>query len=62
MFVLTGTGIGRGIAIGRALIWDRSRSAIPNYRLQKNEINQEISRFSHAIALVRSELKHVQDN
>ena len=62
MFTLTGTGIGRGIAIGRALIWDRSRSAIPNYRLQKNEINQEISRFSHAIALVRSELKHVQDN
>ena len=55
MFVLTGTGIGRGIAIGRALIWDRSRSAIPNYRLQKNEINQEISRFSHAIALVRSD-------
>ena len=62
MFALTGTSIGRGIAIGRALIWDRSRSAIPNYRLQKHEINQEISRFSHAIALVRSELKHVQDN
>ena len=61
MFALNGTGIGRGVAIGRALIWDPSRGSVPRYHLDPAKIDQEINRFSHAIALVRSELKHVQD-
>ena len=61
MYSLHGTGIGRGVAIGTALIWDQNRSAIPMHRLAAAEIDKEIARFTHAIALVRSELKRVQD-
>ncbi len=61
MYSLHGTGIGRGVAIGTALIWDQNRSAIPMHRLAAANIDKEIARFTHAIALVRSELKRVQD-
>jgi len=61
MYSLHGTGIGRGVAVGTALIWDQNRSAIPTHRLAAAEIDKEIARFTHAIALVRSELKRVQD-
>ncbi len=61
MYSLHGTGIGRGVAIGTALIWDQNRSAIPMHRLAAAQIDKEITRFTHAIALVRSELKRVQD-
>ncbi len=61
MYSLHGTGIGRGVAIGTALIWDQNRSAIPMHRLAAADIDKEIARFTHAIALVRSELKRVQD-
>lgn len=61
MYSLHGTGIGRGVAVGTALIWDQNRSAIPMHRLAAAEIDKEIARFTHAIALVRSELKRVQD-
>ncbi len=60
MYSLHGTGIGRGVAIGTALIWDQNRSAIPMHRLAAAQIDKEITRFTHAIALVRSELKRVQ--
>ena len=61
MYSLHGTGIGRGVAIGTALIWDQNRCAIPMHRLAAADIDKEIARFTHAIALVRSELKRVQD-
>ncbi|MEK9940933.1 MAG: phosphoenolpyruvate-utilizing N-terminal domain-containing protein, partial [Gammaproteobacteria bacterium] len=61
MYTLHGTGIGRGIAMGHALIWDQEQSAIPMHHLDHSQVDSEIGRFSHAISLVRSELRRVQD-
>ena len=61
MYTLHGTGIGRGIAMGHALIWDQEQSTIPMHHLDQSQVDSEIGRFSHAISLVRSELRRVQD-
>jgi len=62
MLALSGTGIGRGIAIGYALVLDKSQNEVPQFQIDANRVDQEVSRFNEAIAAVRRELKHLQSN
>ena len=49
MFSLFGSGIGRGIAIGKAYLLKNSEIEIPELKLQKNQIKTEVSRFNSAV-------------
>ena len=62
MLALSGTGIGRGIAIGYALVLDKSQNEVPQFQIDADRVDQEVSRFNEAIATVRRELKHLQSN
>ena len=42
MLGLTGTGIGRRVAIGKAMVLDRGYQEIPKYEVLKNQIQSEI--------------------
>ena len=56
MLALSGTGIGRGIAIGYALVLDQSQNEVPQFQIDAARVDQEVSRFNDAIATVRHEL------
>ena len=62
MLALSGTGIGRGIAIGRALVLDPPQHEVPHFQIDAKRIDDEILRFNQAIAAVRQELQHLQSN
>ena len=62
MLALSGTGIGRGIAIGRALVLDSPQHEVPHFQIDTKRIDEEILRFNQAIAAVRQELQHLQSN
>ncbi len=62
MLSLSGTGIGRGIAIGRAIVLDQGHNDIPCYRISATALSGEIERFNHAVDAVRTDLKRVQRN
>jgi len=57
---LNGTGIGRDIAIGRAIVLKHWHGDIPRYPLAEDAIDDEVSRFQQAVASARAELKRVQ--
>jgi phosphotransferase system enzyme I (PtsI) len=60
MFALTGTGIGRRVAIGKAMVLDRSRQEIPKYEVSQDQVHSEIKRFQSALARTRAELRRIQ--
>ena len=60
MLALTGTGIGRRVAIGKAMVLDRSRQEIPKYEVSQDQIHSEIKRFQSALARTRAELRRIQ--
>ena len=60
MLSLNGTGIGRDIAIGRAIVLKHWHGDIPRYPLAEDAIDDEVSRFQQAVASARAELKRVQ--
>ena len=62
MLSLSGTGIGRGIAIGRAIVLDQGHNDIPCYHISATALSGEIERFNHAVDAVRADLKRVQRN
>ena len=49
MFSLYGSGIGNGIAIGKAYVLKNSDIKIPFFKLKKSEIKWEVERFNQAI-------------
>tara|TARA_B100000676_G_scaffold303450_1_gene353989 strand:- start:316 stop:2064 length:1749 start_codon:yes stop_codon:yes gene_type:complete len=59
---LDGTGIGRGIAIGRALVLDAPQNEVPQFQIDAKRVDDEVLRFNRAIAAVRQELQHLQSN
>jgi len=59
---LGGTGIGRGIAIGRALVLDAPQNEVPQFQIDTKRVDDEVLRFNRAIAAVRQELRHLQSN
>ena len=61
MFALSGTGIGRRIAIGKAIVLDRSHQEIPKYEVLKDQVQSEIERFQSALARTRAELRRIQE-
>ena len=62
MLSLGGTGIGRGIAMGRALVLDAPQNKVPQFQIDAQRVDDEILRFNRAIAAVRRELQHLQSN
>lgn len=62
MLALTGTGIGDGVAIGKALVLDRSPTVIPEYLLAEETIDDEVDRFEKAVQSARHELKRIQNS
>jgi len=56
MFSIHGTGIGGGIAIGRARVLESRQRDVPRYRLRGNQLEAELSRLETAIEVVRAEL------
>jgi len=49
VFSLFGSGIGRGIAIGKAYLLKNSEIEIPKLTLKKNQLKTEVSRFNAAV-------------
>ena len=60
MLALSGTGIGRHVAIGKAVIIDRGDREILKYEVPKDQVQSEIERFHSALAHTRSELRRIQ--
>ncbi len=56
MFVLYGSGVGKGIAIGKAFVLHRDRVEIPEYVLPKYLLDEEVERFHHAVQQAREQL------
>ena len=46
MLSLSGIGIGRGIAIGRAMVLDHSHRQIPEFTLTQDRVEDEVRRFT----------------
>ena len=61
MLALSGTGIGRRVAIGKAMVLDRSRQEIPKYEVSQDQVHSEIKRFQSALARTRAELRRIQE-
>jgi len=56
MFSIHGTGIGGGIAIGRARVLESRQRDVPRYRLRADQLDAELLRLETAIEVVRAEL------
>ncbi len=62
MLSLSGTGIGRGIAIGRAIVLDHSHRQIPEFTLSEDAVEDEVKRFRDAVARARTGLLRILDS
>jgi len=60
MLTLHGAGIGSGIAIGQALVLDRSMSELPEFNISKDEVDAEVDRFHKAIESTKHQILRVQ--
>lgn len=64
--VLSGTGVSRGIALGKAHILHRGQIEIPEYVIPKNYIKDEINRLKKALIAAAAQLKairkHIPEN
>ncbi len=59
-FVIHGSGISGGIAIGRAHLLAHGIDEVSHYAVAENAISQEIARFDAAVATVRVELESLK--
>ena len=60
MLALSGTGVGRIIAIGNAIVLDRGPKEIPRYEVKSGDIQKEIERFRSAVERARMVLRKTQ--
>jgi len=58
--VLSGTGVSRGIALGKAHILRRGQIEIPEYVVPKNFVNDEINRLKKALVTAAAQLKAIR--
>lgn len=58
---LTGFGVSKGIAIGKARILQRGQLEILEYALPKHHIEDEVSRFSRALERAKAHLRATQE-
>jgi len=56
---LTGHAVGRGIAIGRCHMAERSELEISEYRISADEVDSEVRRFRGAIEAAREQLEEL---
>lgn len=57
---LKGLPICRGIAIGKPFFFHVVENEIPDYKIEKNDIEKEVSRFHQAIAKTRDDIRRLQ--
>ena len=59
---LHGIPASKGIAIGKVRIIDRDPIEINEYFLPKQNLDEEVARFQHAVDLARQQLEKIRDN
>ena len=59
---LTGIGVSRGIATGKAYVWKRDVQEIPEYCIPAEIIEAEIARFNQAIEVARRQLQSIRNH
>ena len=62
MFSLHGTGIGGGIAVGRAVVLESRLIDVPRYRLDLASRAAEVARLDQAAEAVRAELQEIVEH
>jgi len=60
MLSIIGTGVSKGISIGKAYVLRRSHLDVPDYVLPSDYIEDEVARFQKAVDLARDQLKEVR--
>ena len=61
MKTLTGIGVSRGIAIGRAHLLAPSELDVRQYQIERKDVLHEVARLNNAFSLVRAELETLRD-
>ena len=59
---LHGMGVSRGIAIGRVHIIERGRLDIPEYHIEKDQVDTETRRLVDAVSLAKRQLRAIRDH
>ena len=59
---LHGMGVSRGIAIGRVHIIERDRLDIPEYHIEKDQVEAETGRLVEAIAQAKQQLRAIREH
>ena len=59
---LHGMGVSRGIAIGRVHIIERGRLDIPEYHIEKDQVETETRRLVDAVSLAKRQLRAIRDH
>ncbi len=59
-FSLHGIGVSGGYALGRAQLFSHDRLEAPHYVLRPEHLEEEVTRFDAAVAVVRSEMLDLQ--
>lgn len=62
MLSILGTGVSKGISIGKAHVLRRSHLDVPEYILGNEFIEEEVTRFEKAIGLARQQLNDVRNH
>ena len=61
MFTLHASGVGSGIAIGRARIIRRPGRSAPEFSIERAQVEAEVERLQRAVARARASLQKVRD-
>lgn len=59
--VLSGIGVSRGIAIGKAYLLQRGLPEVTEYTVPRTQIKDEVGRFMQALAVARQQLKAIRN-
>lgn len=59
---LSGIGVSRGIAIGKAYLLKRDTQEIPEYTISDKSVEAEVARFKDAIRIARQQLQDIRDH
>lgn len=61
-FTIHGTSVSKGIAIGKVHIIERDQLDIREYRIQKNQVKDEIKRLEHALNVAKHQLRAIKEH
>jgi len=60
-WILSGVGIGDGLAMGRAWVLASARLDLPRRRLEPDQVEPELKRFREAVSIVNKELADLKE-